>query len=1388
MQQDRLRQLQSRFIAVNMRSRALRLSRASRAGALDLARLADARPEAWDALQRRLGAGPGAEISLVDAAPPPGPEQALASDLAGLAAAAREDEVETGARDLAVGWPLLEGRAPDGTWLRAPLLLYPASLQTTSTGRARWTLTLEEGAPELNVSLVHALRRLVRTRLDLEALLQADEDGALKLDDGTWRDLHAALDALGLRVGQGGDALPPLAPLPERRAEDRDALPLDAFALHHTAVLGRFPRSGSSLVLDYDELLRLDAAGDLGGLATDILAVDEAAPWQEEPPLEDRPPASATAAPPDDSRRWQLLPSDSSQDAVFKFLDDAPGRGLVVQGPPGTGKSQLIVNLVSAAIARGQRVLLVCQKRAALDVVAARLAAAGLGEPVAVVHDAQRDRAAVCRAIADTRERPHDADATAAQEHAAAHDRLQARLDASQDAFRRLTRARGVPPLAALQEAAADDPQHPLPDLTPFAASTQEADALAALPRLDALALDAEHLAYPPPPALRTPWERHTPQDLQRCAQHLHALRDTLHAMQRAPGHLTPAQAAEHAALWQEADPTLALLRGDDPKALDDLLLFWAWTDGEAQHGEWAQVMARLRRAEEELRFAPRDLITTPRATLDAWIADLDRWKQLAARWYRFALPDFWRLRKLPGQLLDRCGDLPRASGLVDPQALCRDAIAWQDLIHDLPADNPVLSFGLQGHPDEIRAAVQALTAQHAQVRAIHRLTERLAPLRGPYATPPSLEPWTEPRRDPFVAAALADAAQAQRTLQARDILHALASSFTPEALQPLRAHIDHGRLDDALAWVHSTLDAWQDHPRAAHLDRATQHDPPWLRAFLRAWRRHPTLQRTPAQDATTALHRAWLQHALQGQHPRVIDAPLTRPEPLQALRDALAARRACAARGIHAAFHLRLRDAAQDKKRGRDLRRLAADAKRQRNRLSLRQLVEAYWARGLPLARPAWFCSPESVASLFPLQHDLFDLVIFDEASQCPVESALPTLARAQRAVIAGDDQQMPPSHFFQAAPDDPDDDDETSAILASRSLLDLARVAFPDTTLRWHYRSRHEDLIAFSNAAFYGGRLITAPHRDAPRRDRGEGLRWHPVPGLWTDQRNEAEADAVIHHLASLLALTPHPPSLGVVTFNQRQAELITERLRLRTFNDPAFNDLLALDRQRPLTEQLFIRNLENVQGDERDIILFSIGYGPREPHGRIAARFGPLGLEGGEKRLNVAITRARLGVHVFASFEPDALQVEHTRHPGPRLLRAWLRFVHAAEHGLPRQPLLDEARALGGGRGVTGAHRAQPAAPRLGDATADRLALRLRAQGLRVQRGLGLGSQRLDLAVGPPDDDAWTFGVTCADLLHTEDPLARDVYTPLFWERLGWRVVRYTPGMWPETPPAA
>jgi hypothetical protein len=317
---------------------------------------------------------------------------------------------------------------------------------------------------------------------------------------------------------------------------------------------------------------------------------------------------------------------------------------------------------------------------------------------------------------------------------------------------------------------------------------------------------------------------------------------------------------------------------------------------------------------------------------------------------------------------------------------------------------------------------------------------------------------------------------------------------------------------------------------------------------------------------------------------------------------------------------------------------------------------------------RPVWMASPETVAQIFPRQA-LFDIVIFDEASQCRLEEAIPVLTRARRVTIAGDPRQLPPTRFFESAvaaseEPEPQTDQELFEQQQSRveDLLGAAlNLEIRPCYLDVHYRSRNSDLIAFSNAEFYGSRLQPIPGHPS-RRARYAPVTLYTADGVYENRVNEIEAQQVCQIVRDLLKRA-QPPSIGIACFNMPQRDLIVEALDDAAAEDPEFARRLDEARQRrgpDAFEGLFVKNLENVQGDERDHIIISTTYGP-DPRGKFYRRFGPLTTPGGGRRLNVLVTRAREEVHVVTSI-PAAER--HSLPPIPAGLAptgGWLLFAY-------------------------------------------------------------------------------------------------------------------------------
>jgi superfamily I DNA and/or RNA helicase len=297
----------------------------------------------------------------------------------------------------------------------------------------------------------------------------------------------------------------------------------------------------------------------------------------------------------------------------------------------------------------------------------------------------------------------------------------------------------------------------------------------------------------------------------------------------------------------------------------------------------------------------------------------------------------------------------------------------------------------------------------------------------------------------------------------------------------------------------------------------------------------------------------------------------------------------------------------------------------------------------------PCWLASPESVSAIFPMK-ETFDLVIFDEASQCFAERGIPALFRGKQAVVAGDSQQLKPGDFFQSRWEE--DEEQVEPDTEVDSLLELCNRYLPNVQLQGHYRSKSLALIEFSNKHFYGGKLQMLPEL-AIANSGAPAIEFIKVDGVWENFCNEIEALKVVELIVELSAKDPGK-NIGVITFNAPQQSLILDLLEV---------NFARLGKEMPLT--LFVKNIENVQGDEGDIIIFSVGYAANKK-GVASTQFGSLNQQGGENRLNVAVSRAREKVIVVTSLWPEQLMVADTKNEGPKLLKAYLQFSREVSQG--------------------------------------------------------------------------------------------------------------------------
>ncbi len=424
-----------------------------------------------------------------------------------------------------------------------------------------------------------------------------------------------------------------------------------------------------------------------------------------------------------------------------------------------------------------------------------------------------------------------------------------------------------------------------------------------------------------------------------------------------------------------------------------------------------------------------------------------------------------------------------------------------------------------------------------------------------------------------------------------------------------------------------------------------------------------------------------------------------------------------------------------------------------------------------LPRLKPCVLMSPLSVAQYLEASHALFDVVIFDEASQIPVWDAVGAIARGKQLIVVGDPKQLPPTNFFNASDESDSDNTDINQQQDLESILDeLMTNGLRHKRLKWHYRSRHESLITFSNRHYYDNELLTFPSPDT----KAGGVQFKYLPLARYDKgksrSNLIEAKALVDELVRRLSQSVGlRRSYGVVTFSQAQQALVENLLDEERRKYPEIEVHFG-DQPPVVGEPVFVKNLESVQGDERDVILFSICYGPDET-GRVSMNFGPLNREGGHRRLNVAITRAKHEVLVFSSLRADQIDLTRTRARGVRDIKYFLDY---AERG---------PKALNSGTSATADAEYDSEFEKM-------VADRIRAAGYEVHYQVGCSEYRIDLGViDPRAPGRYLLGVECDGATYHRAATARDrdKLRQSVLEDLGWTLYRIWSTDWWHDPEA-
>lgn len=440
----------------------------------------------------------------------------------------------------------------------------------------------------------------------------------------------------------------------------------------------------------------------------------------------------------------------------------------------------------------------------------------------------------------------------------------------------------------------------------------------------------------------------------------------------------------------------------------------------------------------------------------------------------------------------------------------------------------------------------------------------------------------------------------------------------------------------------------------------------------------------------------------------------------------------------------------------------LKAEMARRRNHMPVRQLMQRA-APAIQAIKPVFMMSPLSIAQFLPPGQFVFDLVVMDEASQIQPIDAIGAVARAKQVVVVGDERQLPPTTFFAKATagDGEDDGEEGARVSDIESILGLFSArGLPQRMLRWHYRSRHQSLIAVSNREFYENKLFIVP--SPYTAEAGMGLRFHLVDGgVFEESVNKVEArtvaEAIIRH-----AKTSPELSLGVATFSLKQRREIQDQVELLRRANPDTEEFFHAHQSEPF----FIKNLENVQGDERDVILISVGYG-KNRQGYMAMRFGPLSADGGERRLNVLISRAKRRCEVYASITDEDIDLERGKGKGVVAFKLFLHYARTGKLGLSERS----------GRDMDSVFEEQVASA-------------LQARGFQVHPQVGIAGFFIDLAIADAERPGrYVLGIECDGAAYHDARSARDRdrLRQAVLEDHGWIIHRVWSGDWFQRPKA-
>ena len=1153
-------------------------------------------------------------------------------------------EEERGSEDLYVGYPIVKGKFSDGTVVRCPLMFFPVHLNQKNE---TWQLQSRDEATTLNRTFLLAYSHFNQIPISDEFLEQSFED--FSKDSLEFRtQLYEYLKDSLLKIDFNKDLfINELHYFEKLTKADIELLERNGeLKLFPQAVLGIFPQAGSFLVPDYEELLEVSRKSKVEShKAEEVEHLGDNDEIFESEGLESLFPSHNSQLTTNKIKEENLLTPfaiDATQELALRQVKS--GSSLVVQGPPGTGKSQLICNLVADFTARGKKVLVVCQKRAALDVVQERLTQAGMRAFVGNVHDFKNDRKGLyeqillqIEQIEEYQKQNNSLDAIFLERNFTQESRQIDKISETLQSFKDALFDTSECGLSVKELYLTSSPNQSFLDLkndyklfkfNEIDEFLRKFNRLIQNPVVTPLVAGTTNVSEAIFWQNRLSFENRQYSEISTIIKTIESVVDFVQNLEKQATEIvkTPISLQDLQSISSEKEVLQKLLL-----TIENDKIYQVFTRNIQEKIKLNTSKISQLEGETATFFAGQGIeITLQSTSLLPFLAKLN----IAIDTKSNAIGGFFW-----GIFSKEKADIQNvtiANGLglsLEDLVKLRQRIQNRIGLEKWWGENAYLfGMALAEEPIWLRKGIRWFERHFQQLYQAEKANKVWKSLVK--KLPIIIENWQNSSWNEFQnktnfliqkSQELTDNQPIWKNYLSEEQIELLATTASTTAIKTyLKEHFDLMQEADALKASFSRIEGQI------------------IERFL--------LETAPVVTFENSLKLAWIEH-IEEINPILRSVSSLKINQLEEeLQQAVLKKKELS----QEILGLKLREETYrnlEKNRLQNVvtyRDLKHQVAKKRKLWSVRKLISEYSEEVFKLV-PCWLASPETVSAIFPLQttreEAFFDLIIFDEASQCFAEQGIPALFRGNQVVIAGDSKQLQPNDLYRVRFETETDD---LPELEIDSLLDLACQYLPQTQLKGHYRSRSLDLIDFSNRYFYKNTLSLLPDFQELNLQK-PAIEYLKVDGVWENNTNPIEAEAVWDLVEKLNQEYPEK-SIGIVTFNAKQQGLIQDLLETKTIK---------------FTYPIFIKNIENVQGDERDFIIFSVGYAP-DAKGKMSMQFGSLNAQGGENRLNVAVTRAREKVFVVSSIFPNQLRVEDAQNEGPRLLKSYLEYALMVSEG--------------------------------------------------------------------------------------------------------------------------